>query len=100
MFTISIILALLLIVAVYVIVNLIRKLEKYEDFTQAQTGHLQSIADLVRDSKEKLETTNIFKFTQGDDEAGIFFEQIKEIQKTLNEYVEGLEAYGKKEEQQ
>ena len=90
------ILVALLIVFGYIINNLLIKVEKYEDVTVDQTGYLQRISDLIRDSKmhlRKLDEKGVF---QSDDEVGYFFDKLKEIQSELDKYMLP-ENYGKEE---
>ena len=93
-----IILAILVIALVLVSMNLLFKIEKYEDITVDQTRYLQNISDLVGKSKshlDKLDEKGTFK---SDDEVGFFFEQMVQVQNELNNYMLP-ENYGKKEEQ-
>ena len=80
----------------YIIYNLLRKVEKYEDVTLDQTGYLQNISNIITESHQhlsKLDENGVF---QSDDEVGYFFEQMKEIQNELNTYMLP-ENYGKEE---
>ena len=74
-------------ISVYIINNLLRKVEKYEDVTTDQTGYLQRISDYIGDSKmhlSKLDAKGVF---QSDDEVGYFFNKLKEIQSELDKYM-------------
>jgi hypothetical protein len=80
----------------YLIYNLLRKVEKYEDVTTDQTRYLQRISDYIGDSKmhlRKLDEKGVFA---SDDEVGYFFEKLKEIQNELDTYMLP-ENYGKEE---
>lgn len=86
----------LLVTSVYIINNLLVKVEKYEDVTVDQTAYLQRISDLIRDSKmhlRKLDEKGVFA---SDDEVGYFFDKLKEIQSELDKYMLP-ENYGKEE---
>tara|TARA_B110000977_G_C11016859_1_gene469809 strand:- start:782 stop:1096 length:315 start_codon:yes stop_codon:yes gene_type:complete len=81
---------------VYIVYNLLMKVEKYEDVTVDQTKYLQRVSELIRDSKmhlQKLDEKGVF---QSDDEVGYFFNTMKKIQDELNTYMLP-ENYGKKE---
>jgi len=86
----------ILLLFIYILRNLLIKVEKYEDVTVDQTGYLQRISDLIRDSKmhlRKLDEKGVF---QSDDEVGYFFDKLKEIQSELDKYMLP-ENYGKEE---
>ena len=86
----------ILVTSVYIINNLLTKVEKYEDVTVDQTSYLQRISDLIRDSKmhlRKLDEKGVFA---SDDEVGYFFNKLKEIQSELDNYMLP-ENYGKEE---
>lgn len=80
----------------YIIYNLLRKVENYEDITVDQTKYLQSISDTIRDSQKHLKSIDEKGTFESDDEVGYFFEQMNNVQKELNRYMLP-ENYGKKE---
>jgi hypothetical protein len=67
----------LLILSGYVISNLLKKVEKLETFIAAISDNIQSANDRLKEIDEKGTFSS-------DDEIGWFFENIKEIQETLN----------------
>ena len=83
---------------VYIIRNLMVKVEKYEDVTLDQTQYLQNISNLIGDSKKHLSKLDERGVFQSDDEVGYFFNQMKLVQKELDRYMLP-ENYGEKEEQ-
>ena len=86
----------ILLIFIYILRNLLIKVEKYEDVTVDQTGYLQRISNLIRDSKmhlRKLDEKGVFA---SDDEVGYFFDKLKEIQSELDTYMLP-ENYGKEE---
>ena len=83
---------------VYIIRNLMVKVEKYEDVTLDQTQYLQNISNLIGDSKKHLNKLDERGVFQSDDEVGYFFKQMKLVQKELDRYMLP-ENYGTKEEQ-
>ena len=88
----------ILLLFIYILRNLLIKVEKYEDVTVDQTAYLQRISDIIRDSQmhlRKLDEKGVF---QSDDEVGYFFDKLKEIQKELDTYMLP-ENYGKEEKQ-
>lgn len=80
----------------YIIYNLLRKVEKYEDVTTDQTGYLQRISNIIIESNKHIQNLDENGAFQSDDEVGFFFEQLKSIQEELNRYMLP-ENYGKKE---
>ena len=83
---ISILVALLVIFS-YIINNLLVKVEKYEDITQDQVRYLQNISDTIGESKRHLQNLDDKGVFQSDDEVGEFFNQMKEVQEQLNDYM-------------
>lgn len=82
----------------YLIYNLLRKVEKYEDITLDQTKYLQNISNIIAESQQhlsKLDENGVF---QSDDEVGEFFKQMQAIQTELDKYMLP-ENYGKEEKQ-
>ena len=78
----------------YVIFNLNRKVVKQEEIINYQVGYLRNVAYLINESKiyvEQLDEKGAFR---SDDEVGVFFNFMKEIQETINEY-RLPENYGK-----
>ena len=80
----------------YIIYNLLRKVEQYEDITVDQTKYLQNISNLIGDSQKHLNDLDKRGVFKSDDEVGYFFEQMNEVQKELNRYMLP-QNYGKKE---
>lgn len=78
----------------YIIFNLNRKVIKQEEIINYQVGYLRNVAYLINESKiyvEQLDEKGAFR---SDDEVGVFFNFMKEIQETINEY-RLPENYGK-----
>ena len=78
----------------YVVFNLNRKVIKQESIIEFQVGYLRKVAYLINESKiyvEQLDEKGAFR---SDDEVGVFFNFMKEIQETINEY-RLPEDYGK-----
>ena len=88
----------IIIILSYITRNLLFKLEKYEDITEDQTGYLQRISNIIGDSQKHLKSLDEKGVFQSDDEVGYFFEQMKNVQTELEQYMLP-ENYGKKEKQ-
>ena len=70
----------------YVVYNLNRKVIKQEEVIEYQVGYLRNVAYLISESKiyvEQLDEKGAFR---SDDEVGVFFNFMKEIQETINAY--------------
>ena len=77
---------LLLAVISYVIINLLRKNEKFEEMIEMQNQYIETISNLMRESDKKVKEIDSKQIFQSDDEIGWFFTGIKEIQDLINEY--------------
>lgn len=78
----------------YIVYNLLRKVEKYEDIAVDQTKYLQNISNIIADSQKHLYTLDEKGVFQSDDEVGEFFNQMKAVQAELDKYMLP-ENYGK-----
>lgn len=76
----------LLAVISYVIINLLRKNEKFEEMIEMQNQYIETISNLMRESDKKIKEIDSKQIFQSDDEIGWFFTGIKEIQELINEY--------------
>ena len=75
----------ILLLFIYILRNLLIKVEKYEDVTVDQTAYLQRISDIIRDSQmhlRKLDEKGVF---QSDDEVGYFFDKGREARLTTSQ---------------
>ena len=77
----------------YTTFNLLRKLEKQEDVINNQAtilasylSYLNKISDIINFSDKKLREIDHKGSFKSDDEVGFFFEEIKQIQDTLNQF--------------
>jgi hypothetical protein len=76
----------LLAIISYVIINLLRKNEKFEEMIEMQNQYIETISNLMRESDKKVKEIDSKQIFQSDDEIGWFFTGIKEIQELINEY--------------
>ena len=74
-------------VLVYVIRNLLFKVERYEDAVERQVTALEKINTVVSTSSKRLKELDTRGAFQADDETGYFFESLKEIQGLLDNSV-------------
>lgn len=80
------ILSVLVLVLVYVVFNLYRKVTKQEDILEYQVGYLRKVSYLIQESKVYVQQLDESGAFQADDELGTFFNFMKEIQDTINTY--------------
>jgi len=78
----------------YVVFNLNRKVIKQEGVIEYQVGYLRNVAYLISESKIYIEQLDEKGAFRSDDEVGVFFNFMKEIQETINAY-RLPEDYGK-----
>lgn len=86
-------LSLLIIVLIYIISNLVKKEEKYEDILKEKDQELinyksfiKDISETINDSNEKIKIIDSKGSFQSDDEVGFFFKNLKQIQEQLNKF--------------
>tara|TARA_E500000318_G_scaffold111992_2_gene133196 strand:+ start:7695 stop:7985 length:291 start_codon:yes stop_codon:yes gene_type:complete len=87
-------LSILLLLSIFLIRNLLIKVEKYEDAVTSQTKYLQNISNAIGEGKKHLQSLDNRGIFQSDDEVGHFFEQMKKVQQELDDYMLP-ENYGK-----
>ena len=79
-----IILGVLLVLSVYFVWNLLRKVEKLEDMLANLGSYVSDVTELIVKSQERIQEIDQNGTFQSDDEVGFFFENLKEIQNILN----------------
>ncbi len=93
MIILTVILGLMVVILGYTTFNLLRKLEKQEDAMNNQAtilasylSYLNKLSDIIEFSDKKLKEVDYKESFKSDDEVGFFFEEIKQIQSTLNQF--------------
>ena len=81
----------------FVIGNLLRKLEAYIDAFELQTIYLIKINKTILDSRKSIDELDSKGTFKSDDEVGFFFEGLKNIQEELDRYTFEVENAEKKE---
>ena len=76
----------LLLIAGFVIWNLLKKVERQEDLIEKYQQYLTSLDTSIKLSSKRLEEIDIKGMFSSDDEIGWYFKQIKEIQLILDDY--------------
>ena len=83
---IQITLIIVLTILIYIVRNLLKKVEKYEDIVTYQSNYIRDVSTIIQQSNEKLNESNLKGSFEADDEIGWFFNSLKEIQETLDNY--------------
>ena len=76
----------LLLISIFVCYNLLRKNEKLEDTVIIYSDYIEKISNVINESNKKLDEVDEKGSFRSDDEVGFFFNNLKEIQKVLNEF--------------
>lgn len=76
----------LLVVAGFVIWNLLIKVEKQEDLVESYQRYLTSVDSAIKLSSKRLKEIDVKGMFSSDDEVGWYFTQIKEIQEILDDF--------------
>ena len=87
MIILIIILSILVLGLTFTTINLLRKNEKQEDVLLGYLDYLDKISRVIEISDKKLNQVDARGSFESDDEVGFFFQQIKELQKILNEFI-------------
>jgi hypothetical protein len=93
----SVILLVTLVVAGFLVYNLYNKVYRQEVIIESQIEYLRNVSSIIVESKlyvDKLDEKGIFR---ADDEVGVFFNFMKEIQENINSY-RLPENYGKRKD--
>ena len=81
-----IVLFILLLTSLYVIRNLLTKVEKLEDVARDSMEFINKLSEVIRDSDELIRAVDEKGTFRSDDEVGMFFEYLKAIQQNLNNF--------------
>ena len=84
MITAVIILSILLAVGIYVIWNLMRKVERLEDTANQYADYIYNITDVIREMDTRVREIDQRGIFEADDEIGFFFTELKNMQNILN----------------
>jgi hypothetical protein len=86
MVVVVILLAVLLAVAVYIIWNLNKKVQKAEDIIDSQVEYLRRVSLAIQESNVYINQLDEKGHFRADDEIGTFFDFMKEIQDIINSF--------------
>jgi uncharacterized membrane protein YgaE (UPF0421/DUF939 family) len=81
------VLSTLLLTCLYLIYNLLRKVEKLEDIAEDSTKFILKLSDIIKESEQLIKTVDEKGTFKSDDEVGEFFEYLKTIQQDLNNFI-------------
>jgi len=82
-----IILSLLLIVSFFVIYNLLKKVERYEEDIVMKDEYLDKLKEMFKNSYTKLQELDNLQAFESDDEVGFFFKNLKDMTMTIDTYM-------------
>ena len=83
---ITIILGILVVVLGFTTFNLLRKVEKAEDYIIEYNEFVSKLKSQITTSTERLKQIDVKGTFEGDDEIGWFFNEIKKIQNELDKF--------------
>jgi hypothetical protein len=86
MIILTIILGLMVVVLGFTTFNLLKKNEQQEDILAGYMEYLSKISGVIEFSDKKLKEVDHKGSFESDDEVGFFFQEIKQIQETLNAF--------------
>jgi hypothetical protein len=86
MIILTIILGLMVVVLGFTTFNLLKKNERQEDILTGYMEYLSKISGVIEFSDKKLKEVDRKGSFESDDEVGFFFQEIKQIQETLNAF--------------
>jgi hypothetical protein len=86
MIILAIILGLMVVALGFTTFNLLKKNEKQEDILTGYMEYLSKISGVIEFSDKKLKEVDRKGSFESDDEVGFFFQEIKQIQETLNAF--------------
>jgi hypothetical protein len=86
MIVLTIILGLMVVILGFTTFNLLKKNEQQEDILAGYMEYLSKISGVIEFSDKKLKEVDRKGSFESDDEVGFFFQEIKQIQETLNAF--------------
>jgi len=86
MIVLTIILGLMVVILGFTTFNLLKKNEQQEDILAGYMEYLSKISGIIELSDKKLKEVDHKGSFESDDEVGFFFQEIKQIQETLNAF--------------
>lgn len=86
MIILTIILGIMVVVLGFTTFNLLKKNERQEDILTGYMEYLSKISGVIEFSDRKLKEVDRKGSFESDDEVGFFFQEIKQIQETLNAF--------------
>jgi hypothetical protein len=86
MIILTIILGLMVVILGFTTFNLLKKNEQQEDILAGYMEYLSKISRVIEFSDKKLKEVDRKGSFESDDEVGFFFQEIKQIQETLNAF--------------
>ena len=86
MIILTIILGIMVVILGFTTFNLLKKNERQEDILTGYMEYLSKISGVIEFSDKKLKEVDRKGSFESDDEVGFFFQEIKQVQETLNAF--------------
>jgi uncharacterized membrane protein YraQ (UPF0718 family) len=80
-------LIIIFLIGIYIIFNLLKKVEKLEKSNIEQEQFILELYNLIKFSEEKIKEIDSNQLFQSDDDVGFFFTNLKNLQNMLSEYI-------------
>jgi len=87
MFIAVIVLSLLLIISFFVIYNLLKKVERYEEDIVMKDEYLNKLKEMSQQSYVRMTELDNLQAFESDDEVGFFFKNLKDMVMTIDTYM-------------
>ena len=87
MFIAVIVLSLLLILSFFVIYNLLKKVERYEEDIVMKDEYLNKLKEMSQQSYVRMTELDNLQAFESDDEVGFFFKNLKDMVMTIDTYM-------------
>lgn len=78
-------------VAVFTVLNLLKKVEKYEEDILLKEEFIQKFDSLVKNGHSKIKQLDSLGAFESDDEVGTFFKSLKDLSFTLDAYLKNYQ---------
>lgn len=82
-----IILILLSITCTYIVYVQYSRATRLESIVNNLANQLETVGTIIASGKKSLDNPNLVQAFSNDDEVGVFFKEIQELQKQLNEFI-------------
>ena len=75
------------VIVTIMLINQVKRVDRLTEITNTAVGNLDEIEQLIRDSEEVFNNPRLQEAFAHDDEVGRYFQNLKSMQETLNNYI-------------